>query len=59
MKSNYTEKAKSALLLAEKSAKKSADSSKNLEKRFEQILNELVSMNKIITSGATKGRRYI
>ena len=70
------------------SAEKSADSSKNLEKRFEQILshmqedveyscdeiaeaiglksprirqilNELVSMNKIITSGATKGRRYI
>ena len=44
---------------AEKSAKKSADSSKNLEKRFEQILNEVVSMNKIITSGTTKGRRYI
>ena len=27
--------------------------------RTRQILNELVSMNKIITSGATKGRRYI
>lgn len=27
--------------------------------RTRQILNELVSMNKIIISGATKGRRYI
>ena len=70
------------------SAEKSADSSKNLEKRFEQILghmqddieyscdeiaeaiglksprtrqilNEVGSMNKIIISGATKGRRYV